>query len=537
MKNIQVLDCTLRDGGRIFDCKFKDNIIYDVISELTNARIDIVEVGFLRDKSLITYNHNSTFFNEIANMKPFIPINQNETCYVAFIDFGMFDISKLEKCDGYSITGIRVGFTKEQFDTKLDEIKNICNIIKNKGYKLFIQSVNSLAYTDRDMLNLIDAVNYIKPYSFGIVDTYGGMYLEDLTRIFHLVDYNLNSDIAIDLHSHNNFQLSFAFAQEIIRLSNNQRELILDCTLNGMGKCAGNLNTELICDYLNRKKVGNYDLDIILDIIDRYRILIDDKYHWGYSIPAFISGIYKSHPNNVLYLTEKYRLNSKDIKYILSAIDEKKRQRYDYDNINSIYIKYNSTVIDDTDVITYLKNKLLDKKVIILAPGKSIKTHLQIIKDYINKYKDTCVVISINFVPEYIKCDYYFYANTIHWERVCNNIDLSKCILTSNIHKLHEKVLQVNYASLIEEDSKLFDNSTIMLLNLLEKLNISDIYIAGFDGLKEKEENYVDDSFINNGHGLSTYENNQIIKNLFDTFIRKNEHSINISMITPSEYT
>ena len=76
-----------------------------------------------------------------------------------------------------------------------------------------------------------------------------------------------------------------------------------------------------------------------------------------------------------------------------------------------------------------------------------------------------------------------------------------------------------------------------MLLNLLEKLNISDIYIAGFDGLKEKEENYVDDSFINNGHGLSTYENNQIIKNLFDTFIRKNEHSINISMITPSEYT
>ena len=108
---------------------------------------------------------------------------------------------------------------------------------------------------------------------------------------YNVVDYNLNSDICIDIHSHNNFQLSFAFAQETIRLSGDKRNIILDSTLNGMGKCAGNLNTELIVDYLIRKKNYDYELDGILDIIDRYLAPLKNNYSWGYSIPAFMAGI------------------------------------------------------------------------------------------------------------------------------------------------------------------------------------------------------------------------------------------------------
>ena len=65
-------------------------------------------------------------------------------------------------------------------------------------------------------------------------------------------------------------------------------------------------------------------MDRILDTIDSYLSPIKEKYNWGYSIPAFMAGIYKSHPNNIIYLTQKYRLNSKDIKYIISAIDDEK---------------------------------------------------------------------------------------------------------------------------------------------------------------------------------------------------------------------
>ena len=54
-------------------------------------------------------------------------------------------------------------------------------------------------------------------------------------------------DICINFHSHNNYQLSFAFAQEVIKLSgSSSRQIIIDGTLGGIGKVAGNLNTELI---------------------------------------------------------------------------------------------------------------------------------------------------------------------------------------------------------------------------------------------------------------------------------------------------
>ena len=48
-KHIQLLDCTLRDGGYVNDFRFGKNGIKKIIRQLTLAGIDIVECGFLED--------------------------------------------------------------------------------------------------------------------------------------------------------------------------------------------------------------------------------------------------------------------------------------------------------------------------------------------------------------------------------------------------------------------------------------------------------------------------------------------------------
>lgn len=532
MKNVQILDCTLRDGGRIINCEFKDSTIYNIANELTDAGIDIIELGFLRSTELVNYIGNSTFFNDVSQINKFVPHN-SRSMYVAFIDYNMYDFSNLEECSNTSITGIRVGFTKKQYAEDLCGIKNVFRIVKEKGYKLFIQTVNSLAYTDEEMLNLIDMVNEIEPYSFGIVDTYGAMYLEDIIHYYNLVDYNLNPSISIDIHSHNNFQLSFAFAQEIIRLAGNERNIILDSTLNGMGKCAGNLNTELIVDYLTRKKNYDYELDIILDIIDRYLAPLKKELFWGYSIPAFMAGVYKSHPNNIIYLTDKYRLDSKDIKYIISAIDEEKRQRYDYENIQKIYRQYNANLYDDKKTLNNLRKKFKGQDILIIAPGSSINKYREEIKNYIRT--QSMVVISVNFIPINIRCDYYFYANAVHWGRVYKQIEKDKCILASNIHEHTDGANIVDYSSILEEKSPFGDNSTIMLLNLLKKLEVRQIRIVGFDGLSDNGINYVNSDFVDNNK-LSTNEINEEIRNLYHNFKERTCDKMNVKIITPTLY-
>ena len=219
MKNVRVLDCTLRDGGRIINCAFPDQEIRQLSHRLANAKIDIVEIGFLRDYHDVTYTGDSTFFTDVDQMIPFIDKDKKNTMYVAFIDYGMFDFSSLKAYDGRSIDGIRFGFTKKNYAEHKDDILRCMSIIKEKGYKLFIQGVNSLNYSDLEILELVSMVNDVHPYSFGIVDTYGAMYMDDVDRIYGLIDNNMKKDICINFHSHNNYQLSFAFAQEVIKLS------------------------------------------------------------------------------------------------------------------------------------------------------------------------------------------------------------------------------------------------------------------------------------------------------------------------------
>ena len=58
MKNVKILDCTLRDGGRIINCAFPDTEIKDISYRLAEAKIDTVEVGFLRDPKTVEYKGN-----------------------------------------------------------------------------------------------------------------------------------------------------------------------------------------------------------------------------------------------------------------------------------------------------------------------------------------------------------------------------------------------------------------------------------------------------------------------------------------------
>lgn len=89
MKKIRILDCTLRDGGRIIDCAFDDQETISLASKLNEAKIDIIEVGFLRDWRKVEYKGNSTFFTDVDQIRPFIRRTNKDTIFAAFIDFGM----------------------------------------------------------------------------------------------------------------------------------------------------------------------------------------------------------------------------------------------------------------------------------------------------------------------------------------------------------------------------------------------------------------------------------------------------------------
>ncbi len=488
MKNIKLLDCTLRDGGRIINCAFPDEQILGISQGLTNANIDVIELGFLR--SNCEYKGNSTFFTELDQLKRFIPGNRGNSMYVAFSDYGkeygMWDFNRIKPREKDGIDGFRVGFRKKDLKNAIDTFK----VVKDNGYVLFIQGVESLSYSDLEMLQAVEIINEIHPYSFGIVDTYGAMYKDDVLRFFGLLDHNLDEDIAIDFHSHNNMQLSFSFAQEVVEASRGVRPVIIDTTLEGLGKGTGNLNTELMVDFLNRKKYYTYDENEIFDIIDEYIEWIKKDHTWEYQIPYFMAGIYSSHANNIIYLQDKHRLGTKDIKNILSMIDPVKRKRYDYDNIERLYKEYSGTKVDDTVALHSIASELSSRNLLLMVPGNSLTSQVDVVDDFIRQQQP--IILSVNFVEE--RSDYVFFGNQRKYDRYIKDCKGKKVIVTSNVKGDHIDCL-VDYNGVIDHGLKYFDNSTIMLLNLLLKAGVERFAIAGLDGFDEKEQNYFSESY------------------------------------------
>ena len=338
MKPVRILDTTLRDGGRIIDNAFSDEDISSILQGLIDVGTDIIEVGFLR--SGYDYKGNSTYFTEMDQIRRFVPADHKDSEIVAFCDYGkefhMWDFAKLPPCDGKTVTGLRLGFRKRD----MHNIVDTCKLMQDQGYRLYIQGVESLNYSDAEMLECLEIINSIHPHCFGIVDTYGAMYPEDVTRFFKLVHDNLDPEIAIDFHSHNNYQLSFAFAQQIIKEAAGKRNIVIDGTLEGVGKGVGNLNNELLMDFMNLRHGGKYDMDVMFDLIDRHIAPLKKDYTWTYQIPYFLAGKYTSHANNIIYLLEEKGLATKDVLHVLERLEPAVRKRYKYDIVDQAIADY-----------------------------------------------------------------------------------------------------------------------------------------------------------------------------------------------------
>jgi 4-hydroxy 2-oxovalerate aldolase len=299
------------------------------------------------------------------------------------MNYGEYNIEDLPVYDGKSIDGIRIAFHKKDVKESLE----LCRKIKEKGYKVFVQAMVSLCYTDEEFLALIRNVNEFEPYAFYIVDSFGMMKSKDLTRLFYMVEHNLKESIWIGFHSHNNMQLAYSNAQTLVSVKTN-RNLIVDSSIYGMGRGAGNLNTELFIEYLNENCEKNYQLKPLLTIIDDILNGFYQQNCWGYSLPNYISATHNIHPNYAAYLDDKKTLTVESMNEIFDMMDEEKKYSYDKEYIEEVYLKYMTAGKVQEEHKEELVKELKGKKVILVAPGKSSVEEKK--KDYRNSNEWEC---------------------------------------------------------------------------------------------------------------------------------------------------
>ena len=215
-------------------------------------------------------------------------------------------------------------------------------------------------------------------------------------------------------------------------------------------------------------------------------------------------------------------------------IDPGTRQRYDYDNIQRLYTEYVADKVDDRNQIDLLKKQIEGKEVFIMVPGNSLNTYRPEIDNYISENKP--VVISVNFVADYSEA-MAFFGNAKRYSRLKGKREGRMVIISSNIKSDTKEDIVVNYHSIINRGYKYFENSTIMLLSLLKRVNPKRITMAGFDGFDEcSEMNYSDTSFQNERHIAEFKELNEELTKMFEEIVETMTPGCSFSMITPSKF-
>lgn len=530
MHTVKILDCTLRDGGCVIDFDFGTEYMSEIVAGLEDADIDIIELGYI-DHSAGVELAKTKFISDRAIYSNFTLKKECGRQYVAMIDYGRYDPAFLLPRGMDTIDGIRLAFHKKDRD------KMICwgRTIIEKGYDLYLQPMTCLRYTDAEILSLIEQVNneLKQTKAFYIVDSFGEMRRKDVERITCLVNHNLNRNIALGFHSHNNLQLSYSHAVDILgRISD--RDLIFDASILGMGKGAGNMNTELFAENLNLNHGKQYKLYPLFEVIDKVLNQIREENSWGYAIEYYLSAMNSCTPSYAKYFYAKHILTISQIAEILKLIPEEKKVSFDKNFADEIYFQFYSQERAHKNSDKFLRDfeqMIHSKRILLIAPGKSIKDHNEEISR-LSQSVDT-MVIAINHVP-IIVSDFIFVTKYNIMEMIKGDHVAIPLIISSNISNDSMSAGVVDYKKFSIWEGKYTDISAIILINFLNSFGIDKIMLAGFDGFTlDIDSNYFDEKLKRPINKPDCFARNENLKRYFKQLC---EEGVQIEFLTPSIY-
>lgn len=328
VSRVKLLDCTLRDGGYVNCWHFGRETIADTLDSLFAAKIDIVEAGFIRD---VEEDLDSAVFPNVISVNSLLSGNtidkRNKKLAVMAEMSNPIPVDKIAlSCETeVDIIRVIVWKTKHLEDgTMVDALQEgfeYCKEIASKGYKVCIQPNRTDQYTDEEFISMIKMFSKIKPYAIYVVDSWGTMYSNQVLHYMDIADSVLPKEIAIGFHGHNNMMQAFSTAEKIIE-KKYDRDIILDASIDGIGRGAGNLNLELIARYMNVNCGTDYEMEPMYAIYDKHIKPMKITYSWGSSFSYMLSAIHNANPNYATYFDNKIGLKEMDKAYSSMSREE-----------------------------------------------------------------------------------------------------------------------------------------------------------------------------------------------------------------------
>jgi 4-hydroxy 2-oxovalerate aldolase len=293
---LKVLDCTIRDGGLMNDHRFTDEFVRAVYQADVAAGVDYMEIGYKASKNAFKRAEHGTWkFSDEEDIRRIIGDKKGATKISVMADAERTDyhVDILPKKDSV-IDMVRVATYIHQIPTALDMIKDA----HDKGYETCINIMAVTAVPDVELDSALEVLARSEVGTMYVVDSFGNMYSEQIRHLVKkFLHYCQPAGKQVGIHTHNNMQLAFSNTIEGIILGCN----LVDASISGLGRGAGNCPMELALSFLHNPK---FKMRPILQCMQETVEPLRKDVRWGFAIPYMITGCLNRHPKAAMDFME-----------------------------------------------------------------------------------------------------------------------------------------------------------------------------------------------------------------------------------------
>jgi 4-hydroxy 2-oxovalerate aldolase len=285
---IKVLDCTIRDGGLMNDHHFDDGIVKAVYTACVEAGIDYMEVGYKASRKVVVPGEHGVWkYCREEDLRRIVGDNPTALKLAVMADAERTDYHEDILPKNQSVIDlVRVATYISQIPSALDMIKDA----HDKGYETTVNLMAVSTVPEYELEEGLEMLAHSEAKAIYVVDSFGVLYSE---QVEHLMRKYLRCCQAagkeVGIHAHNNLQLAFANTIEAIVLGAN----MLDATMAGLGRGAGNCPMELLIGFLHNPK---YNLLPVLRCVQDTIEPMRSKLLWGFDLPYMLTGFLNEHP-------------------------------------------------------------------------------------------------------------------------------------------------------------------------------------------------------------------------------------------------
>ena len=522
IEGINLLDCTFRDGGYYNNWDFDDLLIKKYLAEIGKSNIKNIEIGFrFFDQPYFLGSLAYTTDEFLKRLK--IPKKIN-VCVM--VNSGDLINKKNKKINELFCSKKKSRVNTVRFATHFREVKLIIPFLKevNKlGYNVVVNLMQSNDRSEkeiRDAIECIEKVNCVSIIYFA--DSLGKMTPTEISVLVQIAKKYWKKDLGI--HTHDNKGLALSNTIEAIK---NGIKWV-DSTILGMGRGAGNVQTEMLLAEFETLKNKKYKLEPVYRLSEGPFAELKKKYSWGKSLSYYLAAKNNIHPTYIQTLENDARYSKKNIYEVINYLKKIDARSYNQEKLKYFINRNKHNFKGKWNANNWCRNK----NVILIGPGQNVKKYKSDIENTIKLKKWIAVSVNINESINKKLISYYIASNE---NRIMVDINkyskLKKPIImpynrVKNFFKNFKSKYIKDYGLKIEPKKIKLNNNFCTLPNsLVFGYAISlcligkckNIYLVGFDG--HEKGDFVQEEMLD----------------LIKTF-KKNFNFLKLISLTPTTY-